>query len=165
MARTSSELDSNEVICILKDHYGAFIYTNRQMGNLFASPTGGFAGKTDYHLMPDYDAAAIRANDKHVLLTGNELRTIEWVHQEKRANAYLVHKFRIEVNGKMFLGCLGQNLGEGKENLELRAKAADEFLKPIKEKLQERLRMIATKLCNKKSRSSSSRREAAGSSK
>jgi hypothetical protein len=137
------DLDRVEVLCVLKDNYGAFVYTNKKMGDQFSAPTGGFEGKTEYHLMQDADAAAIRSNDKYVLATGNELKTIEWVQAGDARQAYLVRKFRIEVEGKMYLAVLGQYLGDDEKRLEPRQEQADDYIKPIEHELRLMLKQIA----------------------
>lgn len=103
MRLVDEELDKLSAICVLKDHYGAFVYANRQMGQWFDEPTGGFFGKTDYHLMTDQDASIIRQNDKHVLTTGSMLQTVEYIQKDGLSTGYFVTKFRLQRQDQNFL--------------------------------------------------------------
>lgn len=127
-----AELDSSELCCVIKDNYGAFVYTNETMSHIFDIP-GAFSGRTDYHLMPDSDAAEIRTNDKNVLLTGEELETIETVHQNGVARYFAVWKFRIMVNSIRFLGVFGLLFDASPNEL---AKASKQAVKRLKEQAE-----------------------------
>lgn len=104
------ELDELPVVCVLKDHYSAFVFANRQTSVWFPQPIGGYRGKTDYHLMGDKDASVVRQNDKHVLSTGEELETVEYIHKDGQLTAWLVVKFLIEVKNKKFVGVISTNV-------------------------------------------------------
>lgn len=107
-ARTTDEaLDNFPVICVLKDEYGAFVYWNKALDNAFDLPSDGMQGKTEYHFMPDEDAAAIRNNDRRVLRTGEALSAIEFTQlSDGTRAAWLVKKFRVSVKEQKFLGVI-----------------------------------------------------------
>lgn len=107
MLITNEFMDDLPAICVIKNQYCAFVYANKAMGKSFAPPTGGFFGKTDYHIMNDADAAVIREHDKSVLASGVDIETVEWVHDSDVRTGYLVSKFRLQVRNRVFLGVIG----------------------------------------------------------
>ncbi|HMY52691.1 MAG TPA: PAS domain-containing protein [Candidatus Obscuribacter sp.] len=131
------ELDKLPAICVLKDHYGAFVYANRHMGQWFEEPSGGFSGKTDYHVMSDEDAAVIRDHDKHVMSTGEQLQAIEYVHADGVRTGYYVTKFRLSSARRRFLGVIGIPLPKGAE---------EETVRWANEWLSENLDFVKTRL-------------------
>jgi len=140
-----SELENSDMCCVLKDHYGAFVYTNKTMERHFGIP-GGFIGKTDYHLMPDTDAAEIRAHDKHVMNTGEEIDTYEIVHQEGEARYFAVWKFRIITGKTRFLGVFGMIFDVPDEDLKKASKLASKRMRDKATTLRPMLEKMATKV-------------------
>ena len=118
------------------------------MSQLFDSPTGGFIGKTDYHLMSDHEAAIIRANDKLVMDTGDELETVEIVHVGDVKWHFLVSKFRVSVRDKRFLGVFGMLFDVEKDDVETAARLASERLKNESQPLRIRLYKLAEKVAS-----------------
>ena len=112
------------------------------MSKIFGIP-GVFAGRTDYHLMPDSDAANIRTNDKNVLITGEELVAVETVHQDGAARYFAVWKFRIMVNSIRFLGVFGLLFDASEKELEKASKQAIKQLKEEAEPLRSTLETLA----------------------
>ena len=143
---TDEALDDSPVICVLKDEYGAFVYWNKALDDAFDLPSDGMQGKTEYHFMPDDDAAAIRNNDRRVLRTGEILGAIEFTKfSDGTRAAWLVQKFRIVVGVEKFLaviGCRVENYPEG-------AKQAEEKMAPHLEFCTNRLTEVAAR-CAKK---------------
>lgn len=139
-----SELDKSGLCCVIKDNYGAFVYTNETMSQIFGIP-GGFAGRTDYHLMPDTDAANIRTNDKNVLMSGEQLETVETVHQNGAKRYFAVWKFRIMVNSIRFLGVFALLFDATDDELEKASKQAQKRLREEAEPLRPTLESLAGK--------------------
>lgn len=138
MQVVDEELDKLPAICVLKDHYGAFVYANKQMAQWFEEPTGGFFGKTDYHLMSDYDASVIRRHDKHVLTTGEMLQTVEYVRADAVSTGYFVTKFQLALTDQNFLGVIGIPLPAGQE---------EKAIKSAKEWLQQNFDFVKMRFC------------------
>ena len=139
---TDAELEKASVICVIKDRHGAFAYTNVAMKDQFPTSADGFIGKTDYHLMPDRDAAAIRANDSKVMDGGKDLQTVEVVHVADVPTYFLVHKFLIATSGQPFLGVLSIPLSLKGNNLEQARQTAAQLM----ESQAPRLRPLLTRL-------------------
>ncbi|HEY9677290.1 MAG TPA: PAS domain-containing protein [Drouetiella sp.] len=111
------KLDALEIVCAIKDSYGAFVYWNEALSGSFTLPPDGMIGKTEYHFMSDEDAAAIRANDKYVLNSGKELAAIEIVHTDAgEKTAWLVNKFRISANKEHYLAVLALQVPADSDN-------------------------------------------------
>jgi len=105
---TLAELDLTDIVCVIKDVYGAFVYWNKALHHWFPEPSGGMYGKTEYHIMRDADAAQIRTNDRHVIATGNDLSAIEYVEMHNKIRQpWLVEKFRLKGRHDYFLGVFG----------------------------------------------------------
>lgn len=143
---TDAVLDAAPICCVLKDPYGAFVYANRKLTDIFETPTGGFFGKTDYHLMPDVDAAVVRSNDKLVLETGRDLEAIEQVHFDGVPRYFLVKKFLLAVGDTKFLGVFGLLFDATEADLNQATAIASEKMKEASKDLRPRLQKLAEKL-------------------
>lgn len=142
-----ADLDATNIICVLKDSYGAFVYWNTALEKNFDLPIGGMLGKTEYHLMPDDDAATIRHNDQQVLLSGDELSAVEFTtHSDGSKHAWLVKKFRVVEHRKKFLGVVAVRVCEKKESFEPELAAAESAIHPHVEDLKMRLKGIAKQI-------------------
>lgn len=115
------ELDRLSAICVLKDHYGAFVYANKLTAERFDEPTGGFVGKTDYHVMSDPDASVVRRNDKDVLTSGERLQTVEYVSAGGHRAGYFVTKWVVLCNKQRFLAVIGVPIEVADEDAEVSA--------------------------------------------
>ncbi|MBX3076402.1 PAS domain-containing protein [Candidatus Obscuribacterales bacterium] len=137
---TDDVLDNVPVICVLKDAYGAFVYWNEALNRAFELPADGMRGKTEYHFMPDDDAAAIRNNDRRVLATGEALSAIEFTQfADGTRAAWLVKKFRVVVNEQKFLGVIGCRVA----NYPADANTSENILAPHLELCTSRLAEVA----------------------
>jgi PAS domain S-box-containing protein len=140
------ELDKAPVICVLKDAYGAFVYWNEALSTSFELPADGMQGKTEYHFMPDDDAATIRNNDRRVLRTGEFLSAIEFTKSADGSRAaWLVKKFRVQVNDERFLGVVASRVPKYPEDVD----RAEEIVAPYLEHCTNRLGDVAARFVKK----------------
>ena len=137
-----TELDGADFVCVIKDAYGAFVYWNKTLHKWFPEPIGGMAGKTEYHIMDDADAAVVRHNDKQVLRTGQDLSAIEVIEMPNQKRIpWLVEKFRLRGKNANFLGVIGYPITSSEVGLAI--EEAEELLRAVKAPYKKRLEEIA----------------------
>jgi PAS domain S-box-containing protein len=86
-------MDNAMAVMYLKNVAGSYLLINRQFEQLFKVTQRQVAGKTDYDVFPPEIAEAFRANDQHVLDTGEVLRVEEIAPHDDGLHTYVSVKF------------------------------------------------------------------------
>ncbi len=91
----------------LKGPDGTIFYFNHLIEDAFKISHGKMAGLTDFHLLPDSEAQAIRKNDRLVIESGQTLRNIEKTTLPDGQLCYwLVERFRVDSPNGYLLAIL-----------------------------------------------------------
>jgi PAS domain S-box-containing protein len=85
----------------VKDASGAYVYANGHAKLNLGSPAGGVLGKTDFDFFPREAAAALAASDQQVIRSGENLETIEQLHDaDGRTRSWLSARFPLQVGAE-----------------------------------------------------------------
>ena len=93
--RLASILDHTTAVIFIKDHELRYETVNKQFEQLFRTARTDVVGKTDFEIFPRETAERLRANDLHVLRTGESLTVEEVVPTDGAPREYVVLKFPI----------------------------------------------------------------------
>lgn len=117
--RMASILDHTTAVIFIKNHELRYETANRQFEQLFHIPRQDLAGKTDFDIFPQHVAERLRANDLHVLRTGETLTTDEVVPTDGISREYVVIKFPIpgEHGGPPSLCGIATDVTDRKQHL------------------------------------------------
>ncbi|TVS20578.1 MAG: PAS domain S-box protein [Planctomycetaceae bacterium] len=86
-------MDNAMAVMYLKNVAGRYLLINRQFEELFKVTQRQVVGKTDYDIFPPEIAEAFRANDQHVLDTGEVARVEEIAPHDDGLHTYVSVKF------------------------------------------------------------------------
>lgn len=99
-------MNNSPVMAYMKDQNGCFVYVNRKLEQLFDPENAGLLGKTDFDLLSEDAAKAVRKNDAQVLSEWQPLERLEEaVTPDGSASHWLSLKFPfLGGKGEKFLG-------------------------------------------------------------
>ncbi|HEV2245616.1 MAG TPA: PAS domain S-box protein, partial [Terriglobia bacterium] len=101
-----SVLNSSSNIIFIKDAEGRYVYVNPEFQKLCNLTPEQVAGKTDFEIFPQKQAAAFRKNDLEVLRSGEPQTFEETALQEDGPHASVVNKFPLrDSKGKIYAIC------------------------------------------------------------
>lgn len=101
-----SVLNSSSNIIFIKDAEGRYVYVNPEFQRLCNLTPEEVAGKTDFEIFPQKQAAAFRKNDLEVLRAGEPQTFEETALQEDGPHASVVNKFPLrDSKGKIYAIC------------------------------------------------------------
>ncbi len=100
----SSFMEHTPAMAFIKDLEGHYIFCNPAFAALAGLPQGDILGRTDHDLWPEDIADLLRANDQHVLTTGQPLFVMEVMRTRTDGSPRYgqVSKFPLMQNGKPF---------------------------------------------------------------
>lgn len=94
-------MDLSPIVAWIKDDEFRVRYANKPFAALFQQPLENLIGQTDYDYLPRETADQTRANDAHVLKTGEMIETIEHVPgRDGMMRHWLVQKFPLVREGR-----------------------------------------------------------------
>ena len=105
-ARFQTFMDNSPAAAYMKDEDGRIVYANKTLERMFNLEEGKMLGKTDFEIIPEASAVAVRKNDALVL---SEWKTMELLEEaatpDGAANYWLSLKFPLlDSQGRKFLG-------------------------------------------------------------
>jgi PAS domain S-box-containing protein len=133
-------LNNSPLIMYTKDTRGYLTMVNHQFATLFNLEPDQIVGKTDADLLSDESLGRIRANDRHVIQTGETLSTEETLLREDGLHTFISTKFPLyDENGCIYgLGGITLDITERKQteealqsNLQFLATLLDTIPSPV----------------------------------
>jgi PAS domain S-box-containing protein len=100
-------LDHSTAVIYLKDRDSRYLRINRHFEHLFNVSNADLVGRTDDGIFPAHVAEALRANDLHVLTSGESLHTEELVPTSGEDRTYLSVKFPLRDSAGVIYGICG----------------------------------------------------------
>jgi PAS domain S-box-containing protein len=100
-------LDHTAAVIYVKDTSFHYLLINAQFERIFAVRNAEVAGRSDYDLFPPEVVEPVRANDAHVLATGESLHCEEVVPQEDGLHTYVSLKFPLRGDDGSIYGVCG----------------------------------------------------------
>jgi PAS domain S-box-containing protein len=100
-------LDRTTAVIYVKDTAFRYLLINSQFERIFNVTNAGVAGRTDYELFSPEIVAPLRANDEHVLATGESLHCDEVVPQADGLHTYVSVKFPLRDDRGAVYGLCG----------------------------------------------------------
>ena len=104
--RFKAFMNNSPTIAYMKDEKGCFVYVNQLLEKVFQVEANWLLGKTDYDLIPEEAANAVRKNDERVMSEWKPMQLLEEaVTPDGSASHWLSLKFPfINLKGEKFLG-------------------------------------------------------------
>ncbi|MEW6049729.1 MAG: PAS domain-containing protein [Candidatus Zixiibacteriota bacterium] len=130
--RLRALLDAAQTSIYIFDRDGKFVYTNRQVDDLYQVGTGGLIGKTLFDLFPADRAVIYHNHNERVWNSGAAIEVEETAQIPSGSKTYLSHKFPIcdESGSMVALGGISYDITERKR-MEEELRQSDENVQAL----------------------------------
>jgi len=106
--------DASPIVAFVKDEGSKYVYANKACEDLLARDRSEIVGRTDEGVFPEEAARQNRQNDRHVLLTGDAMRSVDTIpNSDGVPREWSCYKFPFTLpSGARYVGGLAVDVTE-----------------------------------------------------